>query len=95
MTPEQVELIRNSFDAMWPIQLRARPDAKEFRGDMERQRIKLMGMIAAQATVSGRCACDLARHRPASVGLGDNRAKDEEIRDHVDRSNFYRGCWLQ
>jgi hypothetical protein len=48
MTPEQVELIRKSFDAMWPIQLRARPDAKDlFRGDMERQRIKLMGMIAA------------------------------------------------
>jgi hemoglobin-like flavoprotein len=59
MTPEQVELIRNSFDAMWSMRddiaelcydrfFELAPDARcLFRGDMERQRVKLMDMIAA------------------------------------------------
>ncbi len=59
MTPEQVELIRKSFDAMWSLRgdiaelcysrfFELAPDAKDlFRGDMERQRVKLMDMIAA------------------------------------------------
>ena len=59
MTPEQVDLIRKSFDAMWPMRgdiaelcygrlFELAPDAKAlFSGDMERQRIKLMDMIAA------------------------------------------------
>ena len=59
MTPEQVDLIRKSFDAMWPIRgdiaelcygrfFDLAPDARTlFKGDMEQQRIKLMDMIAA------------------------------------------------
>jgi hemoglobin-like flavoprotein len=59
MRPEQVDLIRKSFDAMWPIRrdiadlcysrfFELAPDARDrFAGDMERQRVKLMDMIAA------------------------------------------------
>jgi hemoglobin-like flavoprotein len=59
MTPEQVDLIRQSFDAMWPMRrdiadlcygrfFELAPDARDlFPSDMERQRIKLMDMIAA------------------------------------------------
>jgi hemoglobin-like flavoprotein len=59
MTPEQVDLIRESFDAMWPMRrdiadlcysrfFELAPDARDlFPSDMERQRIKLMDMIAA------------------------------------------------
>jgi hemoglobin-like flavoprotein len=59
MTPEQVDLVRHSFDAMWPIRRKladifyARffelaPDAKRlFPSDMERQHLKLMDSIAA------------------------------------------------
>jgi hemoglobin-like flavoprotein len=59
MTPEEVELIRKSFDAMWSVRddiaqlcycrfFELAPDARGlFRGDMERQRVKLMDMIAA------------------------------------------------
>jgi hemoglobin-like flavoprotein len=59
MTPEQVDLIRHSFDAIWPIRRKLAelfysrffelaPDAKRlFPGDMERQHLKLMDMIAA------------------------------------------------
>jgi hemoglobin-like flavoprotein len=59
MTPEQVDLIRKSFDAMWPMRrdiadlcysrfFELAPDARGlFPSDMERQRIKLMDMIAA------------------------------------------------
>ena len=59
MTPEQVKLIKKSFDAMWPMRgdiaelcysrfFELAPDAKAlFRNDMERQRAKLMDMIAA------------------------------------------------
>jgi hemoglobin-like flavoprotein len=58
MTPEQVDLIRKSFDAMWPMRrdiadlcysrfFELAPDARDlFPSDMERQRIKLMDMIA-------------------------------------------------
>jgi hemoglobin-like flavoprotein len=59
MTPEQIDLIRKSFDAMWPMRrdiadlcygrfFELAPDARDlFPSDMERQRIKLMDMIAA------------------------------------------------
>lgn len=59
MTPEQVDLITKSFDAMWPMRrdiadlcysrfFELAPDARDlFPSDMERQRIKLMDMIAA------------------------------------------------
>ena len=59
MTPEQVDLIRKSFDAMWPMRrdiadlcysrfFELAPDARDlFPGDMEQQRMKLMDMIAA------------------------------------------------
>jgi hemoglobin-like flavoprotein len=59
MTPEQVDLIRKSFDAMWPARRRladlfyARffelaPDARAlFPEDIARQQLKLMDMIAA------------------------------------------------
>lgn len=59
MTPEQVKLIKQSFDTMWPMRsdiaelcysrfFELAPDAKAlFKNDMERQRAKLMDMIAA------------------------------------------------
>jgi hemoglobin-like flavoprotein len=59
MTPEQAALIRKSFDAMWPMRVNLAelcysklfelaPDARRlFPTDMERQRLKLMDMIAA------------------------------------------------
>jgi hypothetical protein len=58
MTPEQVELIRKSFDALWPMRRRLAdafynrffelaPDARPlFPDDLERQQRKLMDMIA-------------------------------------------------
>jgi hemoglobin-like flavoprotein len=59
MTPEQVYLIRKSFDAMWPMRrsiadqcygrfFTLAPDARSlFPRDLERQQLKLMDMIAA------------------------------------------------
>ena len=59
MTPEQVDLVRKSFDALWPSHRRLAevfysrffelaPDARRlFPDDMERQQLKLMDMIAA------------------------------------------------
>src|ERR1700745_2323785 len=59
MTPEQVDLIRRSFDAIRPVRRKLAalfysrffelaPDAKHlFPNDMERQHLKLMDMIAA------------------------------------------------
>ena len=59
MTPQQADLIRKSFDAMWPMRrsiahlcygrfFELAPDAKAlFPRDMERQQLKLMDMIAA------------------------------------------------
>src|SRR6476659_10641338 len=59
MTPEQVVLIRKSFDALWPVRRRLAevfysrffelaPDAQRlFPDDIERQQLKLMDMIAA------------------------------------------------
>ena len=61
MTPEQVDLIRKSFDAMWPMRrdiadlcysrfFELAPEARDlFPSDMERQRIKLMDMVAELA----------------------------------------------
>ena len=58
MTPEQADQIRNSFDAMWSMSrdigelcysrfFELLPEARDlFPGDIERQRIKLMNMIA-------------------------------------------------
>jgi hemoglobin-like flavoprotein len=59
MTPAQIELVRNSFDALWPTRRKLAerfydrffalaPDARRlFPDDMERQQLKLMDMIAA------------------------------------------------
>jgi hemoglobin-like flavoprotein len=59
MTPEQVHLIRRSFDAIWPVRrqlagsfysrfFELAPDAQPlFPSDLERQHLKLMDMIAA------------------------------------------------
>ena len=59
MTSEQVDLIRHSFDAIWPVRRKLAdlfysrffelaPDARPlFPDDMERQHLKLMDMIAA------------------------------------------------
>jgi hemoglobin-like flavoprotein len=59
MTPRQIELIRHSFDTIWPVHgeiatlfyerfFELAPDARRlFSNDMERQRLKLMDMIAA------------------------------------------------
>src|SRR6266436_7606010 len=59
MTPKQIQLVRQSFDAIWSVrrELAAQfyrrffelaPDAEGlFRNDMERQYLKLMDMIAA------------------------------------------------
>jgi hemoglobin-like flavoprotein len=59
VTPEQTELVRQSFDAIWPVRRKLAdqfyrrffelaPDAQGlFRSDMERQHLKLMDMIAA------------------------------------------------
>jgi hemoglobin-like flavoprotein len=59
MTREQVDLIRKSFDAMYPMRrdvadlcysrfFELAPEARDlFPSDMERQRMKLMDMIAA------------------------------------------------
>jgi hemoglobin-like flavoprotein len=59
MTPEQIDLIRKSFDALWPIRRKLgeqfydrffelAPDTKDlFPDDMERQLLKLMDTIAA------------------------------------------------
>ena len=59
MTPGQADLIRKSFDAMWPMHrsiavlcygrfFKLVPEARDlFPRDMERQQLKLMNMIAA------------------------------------------------
>jgi hemoglobin-like flavoprotein len=59
MTPEQVDLIRQSFDAIWPVRRKLAvtfydrffelaPDTQRlFPRDMERQHLKLMDSIAA------------------------------------------------
>jgi hemoglobin-like flavoprotein len=59
MTPKQADLIRRSFDAIWPVRRKVvglfyrrffelAPDAQHsFPSDMERQHLKLMDMIAA------------------------------------------------
>jgi hemoglobin-like flavoprotein len=58
ITPEQVALVRQSFDAIWPVRSKLAalfyrrffelaPDAEAlFPSDMERQHLKLMDMIA-------------------------------------------------
>jgi hemoglobin-like flavoprotein len=59
ITPEQADLVRRSFDAIWSVRRKVAelfyqrlfelaPDARLlFPDDMERQRLKLMDMIAA------------------------------------------------
>jgi hemoglobin-like flavoprotein len=59
MTPQQVDLIRRSFDSIWPVRRKLAatfydrffelaPDAQRlFPSDMERQHLKLMDSIAA------------------------------------------------
>jgi len=59
ITPEQADLVRRSFDSIWPVRRKIAalfyqrlfelaPDARHlFPDDMERQHLKLMDMIAA------------------------------------------------
>jgi len=59
MTPEQIDLVRKSFDALWPFRRKLAdqfydrffelaPDAQRlFPNNMERQQLKLMDTIAA------------------------------------------------
>src|SRR5262250_3486156 len=59
MTPEQIDLIRKSFDALWPFRRKLAeqfygrlfelaPDTRRlFPNDMERQQLKLMDTLAA------------------------------------------------
>jgi hemoglobin-like flavoprotein len=59
MTPEQIDLVRKSFDALWPFRRKLAdqfygrffelaPDTRRlFPKDMERQQLKLMDTIAA------------------------------------------------
>ena len=59
MTPKQADLIRHSFDAIWPVRLKvaerfyrrffelAHDAQRLFPSDMERQHLKLMDIIAA------------------------------------------------
>jgi hemoglobin-like flavoprotein len=59
MTPRQADIIRRSFDSIWPVRRKVAnlfyrrffelaPDAQRlFPSDMERQHLKLMDMIAA------------------------------------------------
>jgi hemoglobin-like flavoprotein len=59
MTPEQIDLIRKSFDALWPLRRKLAeqfydrffelaPDTRRlFPNDMERQQLKLMDTFAA------------------------------------------------
>jgi hypothetical protein len=59
MTPKQIDLIRQSFDAVWPVRRKLAvtfysrffelaPDVQQlFPSDMERQHLKLMDSIAA------------------------------------------------
>src|SRR4029453_17576967 len=59
MTPEQIDLVRKSFDALWPFRRKLAdqfydrffelaPDTRRlFPNDMERQQLKLMNTIAA------------------------------------------------
>ena len=59
MTPEQIDLVRKSFDALWPFRRRLAehfygrffelaPDTRRlFPDDMEKQQLKLMDTLAA------------------------------------------------
>lgn|SRR5262245_29482397 len=59
MTPEQIDLVRKSFDEMWPVRRKLAgqfygrffelaPDTRRlFPSDMEKQQLKLMDAIAA------------------------------------------------
>ena len=59
MTPEQIDLVRKSFDALWPFRRKLAeqfygrlfelaPDTRRlFPNDMERQQLKLMDTLAA------------------------------------------------
>jgi hemoglobin-like flavoprotein len=70
MTPEQIDLVRKSFDALWPFRRKLAeefygrffelaPDTRRFfPNDMERQQLKLMDTIAAiVATLDQREIC--------------------------------------
>jgi hemoglobin-like flavoprotein len=85
MTPEQKDLIRNSFDALWPVHRRLAeqfygrffelaPDSRRlFPEDMERQHLKLMDTIAA------------------IVGALDNREMFQSIIRHTGRKHAHFG----
>jgi hypothetical protein len=81
MTPEQIDIIRKSFDAMWSMRgdiadlcysrlFELAPDARDlFPSDMERQRVKLMDMIAGWSarSTSPRCSTRSSRIQVANT----------------------------
>jgi hypothetical protein len=82
VTPKQVELVRQSFDAIWPVRRKLAaqfyrrffelaPGAEGlFQGDMERQHLKLMDMIAAiVGTLDERDRATVQAPAPASNAL--------------------------
>ncbi len=84
MTPEQIRLVRLSFDKLWPVNRRVAtlfyerlfalaPETRAlFQNDLEAQKMKLMGMIAT------------------AVGLLDRRELfDTSITDLGRRHSFY------
>jgi hemoglobin-like flavoprotein len=85
MTPQQIELIQRSFDAIWPFRRKLAevfyerlfelaPDAKRlFPSDMQRQHLKLMDTIAAM------------------VGALDNRDLLQSIISHTGRHHAQFG----
>ena len=85
MTPEQAELIRKSFDEIWPVRRKLAalfysrffelaPDAKRlFPDDLERQHLKLMDMIAAM------------------VGALDQRELFQSVIHHTGRQHAHFG----
>ncbi|MGY3621972.1 globin domain-containing protein [Bradyrhizobium sp. USDA 10063] len=82
MTPEQVDLIRISFDAMWPIRrdiadlcysrfVELAPGARDlFAGDIERQRLKVLDMITVLVA-----ALDKSPTFPLITLLGHSHAR--------------------
>jgi hemoglobin-like flavoprotein len=86
MTPEQIDLITGSFDAIWPVRRKLSrlfysrffelaPDTKRlFPSDMDRQHIKLMDTIAA------------------IVGALDQRALFQSIITHTGRRHAQFGA---
>src|SRR5947208_15935050 len=100
MTPEQIDLVRKSFDALWPFRRKLAeqfygrvfelaPDTlRLFPDDMERQQLKLMDTIAAfVATLDEGEIVQSVNSHP--------RRKDADFRIRAEDSIAYgqAACW--